>query len=560
MKKISYIAIAALAAFSMTGCKDFLDVQPEGTPTETTYFQNDDQAINAIKALYAPAYDGDDLFGRELYWEQHASSQLVCGRTTGWASTLYTLTVSGDESPLNNCWSCCYRFAQRANWVVNRMLKKEKEQTLTEIENRSLGEAYFMRAVFHFTIAYRYGTKDQGVPFIKYEEYNDGDYDWSIPPQQETVMKNYEMIIDDLEKAKARLPRYEEYGSADIGRTHQAACVGFESKVYAYWATWDSSKWDNVIACVDELENTYGRKLQASYSDLFDVDWDWVKGKESGWWGTEYVWSFPSNGGADWTIAGPEMPGVVLENKGWGIYNGWGEFKPSLDCYNEFLKDGAGNERLTRSILEYGQEFMFNGEQRRFYSTSDVESGFQINKWMAPFAYEDFVNAGYVSHNGGGMPCARVNWTFIRFAECMLFRAEAYLAKGNASKAAEDINAIRARVNLPSVGNTATWTDLWHERYCELAFEFVSDHLADCKRWAVSGNAEIKALAIADIEKHPDVRHYEDRSDPDSDFTVGPYLDYQSPKKVWADYKIAFPYSSNELTKSAGKLKQNAGY
>ena len=32
-----------------------------------------------------------------------------------------------------------------------------------------------------------------------------------------------------------------------------------------------------------------------------------------------------------------EFPGVVLENKGWGQYNGWGQNKPSYDIYEEML-------------------------------------------------------------------------------------------------------------------------------------------------------------------------------------------------------------------------------
>lgn len=50
-----------------------------------------------------------------------------------------------------------------------------------------------------------------------------------------------------------------------------------------------------------------------------------------------------------------------------------------MDYYAEMLKDGKENDRLKRSILEYGQKFLFFGEEREFYSASDIESGFQIN-------------------------------------------------------------------------------------------------------------------------------------------------------------------------------------
>lgn len=50
---------------------------------------------------------------------------------------------------------------------------------------------------------------------------------------------------------------------------------------------------------------------------------------------------------------------MILEDKAWGVYNGWGHIKPSYDIYEEMAKDGAGNDRLVRSILEYNQEFEF---------------------------------------------------------------------------------------------------------------------------------------------------------------------------------------------------------
>ena len=74
---------------------------------------------------------------------------------------------------------------------------------------------------------------------------------------------------------------------------------------------------------------------------------------------------------------------------------------------------------LKRSILEYNQEFEFWGTTRKFYSTSDIEAGFMINKYMDPFKYANASEAGYVN-TSGDWPTARINFPLIRFAE-MLF-------------------------------------------------------------------------------------------------------------------------------------------
>ena len=321
------------------------------------------------------------------------------------------------------------------------------------------------------------------------------------------------------------------------------------SKVYAYWATFDPSKWDNVIAEVNRLESEYGRGLADSFSDNFTSDF-------SKWWNREYLYALASIATGDG--GGPKFPGVVLENKGWSMYNGWGYFKPTLDIYEEMLKDGEGNERLTRSILTYGQEFPYFGEMREFYSTSDLESGFQINKYMEPFGHANADQEGYVNPNGDA-PTARINFPILRFADCLLLRAEGYLMKGDGNAAAKDINRLRARAKVAPIAAPATAEDLYHERRVELAFEY-TDHLYDLKRWHFQkGNPELKALAAKELNARPRVRFYADRSDPASTFTTGFYQDYPD-KNRYSDHMIAFPWPTEDVLKANGKLKQNPGY
>lgn len=544
--KAKYLFTAAFSLALLSSCSDFLDVQPEGSPTTSQYFTNDDQAVDAIDALYAPIHQ-ENLFGREIFWEQAAACDVVWGRSRGY-SDLATFRYTGDESPLRTTYNNFTTVISRANWVVEKLLEKQAATTLTAVETRSLGEAYFMRAFAHFWIAYRYGTDKQGVPFTRYEDYPGG-YDNSIPKQQASVVDNYKYIIEDLDNAIKYLPTFEEYTVDDRGRAHQAAAVAYKAKVYAYWATWDKSQWQNVISMVNELETKYGRDLAPNFDDIFSSDF-------SNFWTKEYLFGIAGNGGDN--PGGSEFPGVILENKGWGIYNGWGQNKPSYDIYEEMVKDGEGNDRIKRTLLEYGQEFQFFGETRKFYSTSDFESGFMINKYMDAFKYENADKAGYVSTNGD-WPTTRLNMPLIRFAEMLLFRAEAYLATGQADKATIDLNRIRTRAHLAPITGTATWANLYHERRCELAFEF-TDHLYDLKRWYHSGDAAIKALAEKELNAHPRALYHADRSDPDcKDVTIGDYGDYQN-KAAYKDYMIAFPYPSTEITKSGGALKQNDGY
>ena len=549
MKKYIILALVAAGSLSVASCAKFLDVKAEGSPTADQYFQNDQQAIDAVDGIYARLAQ-ESCMGRELYWEQAVANDIVWGRNRGYP-TLATFEYTGDESPLRSVFGNAYTEGMnRANWIIQQLLNKElQNKALTPVEKRSLGEAYFMRAYWHFLIAYRYGTKDLGVPFVAYETV-EGGYNNEIPEQQATVMENYKLIISDLQKAEEILPKFEEYGADDRGRAHKAAAAAVMAKVYAYWATWDKSQWPNVITCVNRLESTYGRDLHPVFTDLFAPD-------VTKFFTKEYCWGYPSNGSNNGKSGGSiEFPGVSLENKGWGKFNGWGQFKPSYDLYAEMAKDNVGgvkNERLAATMLEYGDKFMYFGEEREYYSTSDVESGFQIYKFMQPFAPADPQGAGYLLDNAD-WPCTLINWPIVRFADCLLLRAEAYLVAGNGGKAKEDINRIRNRSHLTPLTADATWKDLYHERRCELAFEMANDHAADCKRWAYSGAPEIQALALEELNNHPQVRHYVDRADPHSTCTVGDYEDYKNQLK-WNDKFITFPYPSEQINKSAGKLK-----
>lgn len=549
MKK-NKLFLALSVALLTSSCSEFLDVQPEGNASINNYFANDQQAIDAVDGLYE-RFHQEALYGRELFWEQGAACDVVWGRTRDYVSLATFQNTPASSTPLDGIFQTLYKVMARSNWVIKELLKKEKTVALSEVENRSLGEAYFTRGWAHFLVAYRYGLDEQGVPFVRYEDF-EGDYDFSIPPQQKSVQDNYRMIIEDMDKAMARLPRFEEYDADNVGRAHDAACVAFKAKVYAYWATWEPSKWNDVISMVNDLETTYNRSLADTFAEVFSSDF-------ADFYNKEYIWAIGGNGGSNG--GGSEFPGVILENKGWGKYNGWGQNKPSLDIYEEMAKDGEGNARLLRSILEYNQEFEFFGETRKFYSESDLEAGFMINKYMDPFKYKDPTN-GYINTNGD-WPTVRINFPVIRFAEMLLFRAEAYLMTNQADKAWNDLNRVHRRACGKDLASPkpATMAQLYHERRCELAFEF-TDHLFDLKRWHRSSNADIKALAEKELNAEPRVRVYAERANPESTYTVETYAMFSDKvkKAPYQDYRMVFPYPYLQVLNSNGKLTQNPGY
>ena len=204
MKKYFIIALSVVA-LAFTSCADFLNTSPQGSPTTDTFFQNDDQAMAFAKGLYE-RYTTESLYGRNIMWEQIAANDFVLGRTYPDRFSGALLTITGDEGSINDIYNNCYKHIANCQWGIQKLnAKLAANGSLSEIETRTLGEAYFFRALYHWAIASRHGLGDLGVPFKPWEEY-EGGYNNEILPQQPSVVDNYLYIIADLKKAEELLP------------------------------------------------------------------------------------------------------------------------------------------------------------------------------------------------------------------------------------------------------------------------------------------------------------------------------------------------------------------
>ena len=519
MKKYFIIALSVVA-LAFTSCADFLNTSPQGSPTTDTFFQNDDQAMAFAKGLYE-RYTTESLYGRNIMWEQIAANDFVLGRTYPDRFSGALLTITGDEGSINDIYNNCYKHIANCQWGIQKLEAKKAAQGLTEIESRSLGETYFFRALYHWAIASRHGLGDLGVPFKPWEEY-EGGYNNEILPQQPSVVDNYLYIIADLKKAEELLPWKGSIMStfpnaADRGRAHKASAIGYQAKVYAYMATWKAEcdkrgikPWNEVESLVNRLENEFGRGLNDSFTELWSSDF-------SVWWNKECIFSITSNGGSSGQ-GGIEFPGVILENQGWGYFNGWGQFKASYDIVAEMEKDNwqvdengkpIRNERLASSVWQYGDYMVFFGDPRVYWSSTDAESCLAVKKFYDAFKHKDPVANGYVNKSGD-WPTTRINFHFLRFADLMLLRAEACLHLYGSDKHG-DIAKVHKRSTGGDLKATASWGELYHERRCELAFE-MTGHLEDIKRWTVMKNqgqaiGTLGDLAYEELMKHPDVYH-----------------------------------------------------
>jgi hypothetical protein len=307
-----------------------------------------------------------------------------------------------------------------------------------------------------------------------------------------SVVDNYRQIEADLLKAAELLPYFTTYSSSDLGRAHKDAAHAFLAKNALYWAHHDASKWASVVTYADMVINSpTGRALintgnpAEDFASVFYVDNNFS---------SEYVFSTVSS-----NERGQILPGVMLENTGWGLYNGWGTFSPTLELYNAFEE---GDHRKKATLLEFGDEFTFLGNPRRYFSGNSW-TGIQVNKYMHPYRFPEDVhlnpNGNYVTTN--------LNIPLIRFAEILLLKSEALIMQGQNGDA--PLNQVRARAGLaPKSG--ATLADLKQERRVELAAEYADRHI-DLIRW---GDAQETYAKPATGRKHIN------KTDPASGFVI----------------------------------------
>lgn len=531
MKKITIFIFAIGLILALGGCaKNWIDTKPNGAPTTAYFYKSNNDIIKATNALYAP-FANESTWGRDLFWMQMPGDDLIVGRSNANASNIMNFIPNGSEGYMAQGWKDLYGMINVANQVIQGVPTATGADE--SVKNQALGEAYFIRGFAHFWLAYLWGTDKQGVPFDGPEN---AEYGKRIPPQLATVMDNYQQIILDLQKAANLLPLFSSYSAENYGRAHKVAAWGYMVKVYAYWAQYDKSKWDLVPALCDSIKTIGGRALitgkgsgLANYQAVFKIENNWS---------TEYIWSVNSG-----VTGGSEFPGVTLENKGWGIYNGWGYFQPTEELYDAYV---AGDPRRQVTILSYGDEFTFFGQKRKYSSTNSL-SGFQINKYMEPYSYGSGGSAASntMVNQNGDYPTTRLNLPLMRYAEILLFKAEAYINMGKAAQAAAPLNEIRNRVGL---GNIAlpTMADLKKERRCELACEW-TDRLADLKRWG----------DFADITKALHGRNYTDKSNPASGYKI---VEVWGPRKFDPDKDMAWPVNPDEITKAGGAYNQTPGW
>lgn len=435
-KFINILFVALILGF--TSCEGFLDRAPLDKPS-TDGDLNTEDALALINAAYQP------LQWPKLYNMRIWTLDIIAGNSNVGANggtdgietiDLANFTASSANASAVDIWRGPNPGILRANIVLQEVPKLAID---TELKNRIMGEAFFLRAHYYFILVRIFGD----VPLTLTPPDPSSNLNQARTPKEEV----YNQIISDCEKAIDLLPAKHEYSDKDLGRASKDAALTMLAKVYlTIGKDYDkvNTLCDRVTALGYNLANcryidNFDARINNNPESIFEIQYD-GESSESFWGDTNR---------ASWlsTFMGPRNSNLVAGSWGWN--------QPSQEFVNSYE---PGDLRKDVTVLYEGGP-KFDGLD---YKSSWSNTGFNVRKFLVPKSIS-------VEYNTNP-----ANFVVYRYADVLLMKAEALNELGRPDQAEDPLNIVRKRAGLPDVTNKTKEEmkdAIIKERRMELAFE-----------------------------------------------------------------------------------------
>lgn len=441
MKPIKYILSGILFCATLTSCDGFLDRTPWDSIDTSESLKEAGDAIAIINGAYQP------LQWAKLYNMRIWSLDIVAGNSIvgagGGKDGIETIDLSNFITTTDNAGVLdIYRGPAPGILRCNFALKNIPEMNIEEkLKNRCLGEAYFLRAHYHFLLVRLFG----GVPLITEPQTVEDE----LNRERASKEAVYKLIINDLKEAIRLLPEKSSYKTADLGRATKGAALATLAKVYVTLG----ENYEEIISLCDQVK-ALGYSLNVNYSDNFNPEKK--NGPESlfevQYYGkTNYdFWSNENQ--ASWLSAftGPRNSGMVAGGYGWN--------QPTPEFVSQYEE---GDVRKEKTILYLGCP-PFDGYQ---YQSSYSTTGYNLRKFLVQKSISLDFNT------------SPANFVVLRYADVLLMKAEALNELGQTTAAEEPLYEVRKRAGLTDrstiegLNREEMRECIIKERRIELAFE-----------------------------------------------------------------------------------------
>ncbi len=510
----------------LVGCTEkFLEEAPAEGITDANFYQTENDALQAVIAAYSElTKEGQYNMSHWAFdmWSDVSSTGADNGNDGREYKDLEAFTIPTTNPVATRLWGGSFVGIQRANIVI------QKVPLITNInpaiQQRSIGEAQFLRAKYYFDLVRAYGD----VPLFTTPPSSPAEVTIARTPAAQV----YTQIEKDLADAFTNLPA--SYEGADKGRATKWAAAGLLAKVYiTQGKKTEAAKWAR------DVINGSGKTMYARYADNFGLNFIGANGmpsKENNNAGEALFEIQYVNGRNEYDrnnvgSAMNEFFGPRGANQTPG--SGYGFNIPDPDFVEGYE---PGDTRRAASVIEPG--FVYPDGAKQAASATGSNRGFNVKKW--------FIGKDRTYTNIWDSP---QNVPVLRLAEMYLILAEAV---GPTSEGLEAINKVRRRafgldINTPSPARdltaaTPNFTNaVLRERKYELAFEF--DRWFDMKRaQLLYPNLTDHALIPRLTAQAAQLRGYE-----------------SSPHGIPTVNNLVLPIPQDEITTNPG-LTQNPGY
>ncbi len=480
MKKF-YIYSAIAVLVTLTGCSDFLEIAPVGKVSEPDFLSKEG-IIQLTTGMYAKMHNNDYFAGT---LSNYAYGDVMGGSANKGSTftdqpdftSLEIYTFTSDNGYLNSKWKSCYNGVFFANNLIN-VAGKIKDD-LSGIKGQSkdfytetIAQARFFRAFWHFEVVKLFGA---AVPYV-----NDTDVAESVNPQISNVDESgkyiyiWDKIIDDFQFAFDNLP---DTWPVEKGKVNKWAAAAFIAKVKMYQSSPYNGKngsinrWKEVKTLLEEIMAN-GKDNNGTKFRLADTYEQLYKAGECDWTGESV---FDIQMAVTGTVAetsninGASHIGFsgALGTGGWGFY------QPSNDLVNSYIVDDNGLPKLDNSFRKEAP--LTSLDENKVPRTlldvyTDPRIDFSLGRFNTPFldwSVPDKIDGWIRDVSNGGLylnkkniprkadkgntsiatqtSSSAKNFHLIRYADLLLWYAEALIETGNPKEAGTYINMIRKR-------------------------------------------------------------------------------------------------------------------
>lgn len=477
-------AISAIMALCLTACNssDFLDMTPTDRVSAKTIWENTENAEYSINYLYTYIWDinssptvvglTESLTDEMKYTSYNYNSLCYIPSEVAYGSS--NLTYSYVDSYLGY-WGTLYMAIRQTNEGISYL--HQFGQMSDPDKARLEAELRFLRGYLYFELVKRY--KDV---IIYDEDLSSIKKDRALDSESEA----WDFVQADLEFAAENLPA----ASSARGRIDRGMAYALLSRAMLY-----AERYSVVISAADKVAEL-GYTLERNYADAFtktlaegnreailQYTFDYDKG-------ITHSFNFYYTPGGDYTL---------IDSKG-GAYG-----VPTQEMVESYeLAEGGfpdwtpwHSETGTKEVPPYQKleprfqaTILYNGAEWKGRTIEPYVGGTDgWAEWKTEKEPKGRTVTGYylrklvdenfnVNTSASSQP-----FTFIRYAEVLLNKAEACYRTNDIDGANGAITAIRSRVNLPYKAKTGDdlWNAIRQERKVELAYEGL--HYWDLRRW-----------------------------------------------------------------------------